>query len=120
MTMITKIIKSMILLEIPLFVSLFTVNVNELLYFVKLVEKSVAAENLKNAYVHVIRTDELYIKLNYLKTIRSCSINHKQVRVVPTTVVFKPGEVYNTYVNIDENLQININICNASLLKAKN
>ena len=29
---------------------------------------------------------------------------------VRTTVVFEPDEVYNTYVNTDENLQLNINI----------
>ena len=42
--------------EIPLFMSLFTGNVNEPLYFVKLVEKSVTTEDLKDACGHVMRT----------------------------------------------------------------
>ena len=106
--------------EIPSFVSLFTGNVNEPLYFVKLVEKGVATEDFKDAYGHVIRTGELYFKGNYLKIIRSRSLNHKQFKVIPTNVAFEPDEVYGTDVNIDENLQVNVNIYTALLLKANN
>ena len=37
-------------------------------------------------------------------------MNHKQFKVIPTNVVFEPDKVYDTYVNIDRNLHININI----------
>ena len=43
---------------------LFTGNVNEPLYFVKLVEKSVATEDLKDLYGRVICTGELYSENN--------------------------------------------------------
>ena len=45
-------------------------------------------------------------------------MNHKHFKVIPTFVVFEPDEVYTIFVNIDENLQININIYNALLLNA--
>ena len=32
--------------------------------------------------------------------------NHKQFKVIPTTVVFESDEVSHTYVNADQNLQI--------------
>ena len=86
-----------------------TGNVNELLYFVKLVGKRVATDYLKDTCWHVIRTGELYFTGNYLKIIRPHSINHKEFKLIPTTVVFEPDEVYDTYVNINQNLQININ-----------
>ena len=44
-------------------------------------------------------------------------MNHKQFKVIPTTVGFEPDKVYDTYINTDENLQINISIYNAILLK---
>ena len=81
---------------------------------------SVATEDLKDAYGHVIRTGELKFKGNYLKRIRSHSKNHKQFKVIMTTVVFEPSDIYDTHVNIDENLQIDINIYNTLLLKANN
>ena len=34
--------------------------------------------------------------------------------------MFEPSDIYDTHVNIDENLQIDINIYNALLLKANN
>ena len=37
-----------------------------------------------------------------------------------TTVVLEPGDIYDTHVNTDQNLQIDINIYNALLLKANN
>ena len=33
-------------------------------------------------------------------------MNHKQFKVIPTTVVFEHDEVYDTYVNVDEKLRI--------------
>ena len=59
-----------------------------MLCFVKLVEKSVATEDLKDACGHVNRTGELCFKSNYLKTIRSRSMNHIQFKIIPTTAVF--------------------------------
>ena len=52
-----------------------------------------------------------------MKTIRSRSVNHKQFKVIPSTVAFESDEVYDTQVNIYDDLQINTNIYNASLLK---
>ena len=40
-------------------------------------------------------------------------MNHKQFQVIPTTVVFESDAIYDTYVNIDDNLQTNIDIYNA-------
>ena len=47
-------------------------------------------------------------------------MNHKHFKVIPTFLVFESDEVYNIFVNVDENLQININIHNALLLNANN
>ena len=80
--------------EIPSFVSLFTGNVNEPLYFVKLIEKGIATEDFQDAYGHVIYAGELYFKGNYLKIIRSRALNHKQLKVIPANVAFEPDEVY--------------------------
>ena len=38
-------------------------------------------------------------------------MNHKQFKVIPTTVLFESDAIYDTYVN--DNLQTNIDIYNA-------
>ena len=63
MMMFTKTIKSIFCRDSIIYM-LFTENVNEPLYFVKLVEKSVATEDLKDLYGRVICTGELYSENN--------------------------------------------------------
>ena len=53
---------------------------------------------------HFICTGELYFLGDYLKTIRSRLMNHEHFKVIETFVVFELDEVYNIFVNIDENL----------------
>ena len=36
----------------------------------------------------------------------------KKFQVLPTTIVIWPDEIYDTYVDIDENLQLHINVYN--------
>ena len=105
--------------DVPSFVSLFTGHPAEPLYFAKVVEKGAAVEDMKDVYGHVIHnTGELYFQGNYLKLTKSRALNYKKFQLLPTNVLFPPDEIYDTYVDIDFELQLNINIYNSLISKS--
>ena len=65
--------------DVPSFVSLFTCNPAELLYFVKGNEKGTAIKDMRDPYNHFIHTSELFFKGNHLKLKRWRSSNNKKI-----------------------------------------
>ena len=61
---------------------------------------------------------ELYFKGNYLKPTRSRNISHKKFQILRTSTLFPPDEIYDTYLEIDDDLQLNVNIYFALVAKA--
>ena len=53
-----------------------------------------------------------------LETKEIANLNNKKFQILPTCALFAPDDVCNTYVEIDKDLQLNINICNALVAKA--
>ena len=66
-----------------------------------------------------ILSGEKYFKGCNPKIVRSRSISMKQLAVLPSDVYLSPDEIYNTYADINTNLQLDINICNSLLYKAR-
>ena len=93
--------------EVPSFV---TGSNTEPLYFVQVTEKGISEKKLSDPYGHVILPGERYFKGYYLKFIRSRSISFKQLQVLPTSIVLSPDEIYDTYVDTDEQVQLDINV----------
>ena len=60
---------------------------------------------------------ELYFMGNYLKPTRSRNINHKKFQILRTSILFPPDEIYDTYLEIDDDLQLNVNIYFALVAK---
>ena len=105
--------------EVPSFVTLLTGSNTEPLYFVQVTEKGISEKKLSDPYGHVILPGERYFKGYYLKFIRSRSISFKQLQVLPTSIVLSPDEIYDTYVDIDEKMQLDINVYDILLQKAR-
>ena len=84
--------------DVPSFASLFTSNPAEPLYFVKVTEKGNAIKDMKAQYGHFIHTGELLW--------------------IMTCILSPPDDIYDTYVEIDNDLLLNLNICNALVAKA--
>ena len=68
---------------------------------------------MKDPYVTLF----LLVKANYLKLTRSRSLKNKKFQILPACVLFRPDDVYDTYVEIEDGLQLNINIYNALVAK---
>ena len=87
-------------------------------YFVKVTEKGTAIKDMTYPYSNSIHTDELFFRRNYLKLTRLRSLNDKKFQILPISVLFSLDDMHNTYVEIDNDLQLNINIYNALVAKA--
>ena len=90
-------------IEIPSFVTLFTGVSSEHLYFVKVVSKGIADERLSDSWGHLILPKSRYFTGHYLKLARSRNILTKKFDLIPLTVYITPDEIYDSYIEIDEN-----------------
>ena len=61
---------------------------------------------------------ELYFRGNYLKPTRSRNLSHKKFQILRASILFPPDEIYDTYLEIDGDLQLNVNIYSALVAKA--
>ena len=107
------------LVTVPSFVSLFSGNSVEPLYFVKLISKDVVEMDISDLYGHFVAKGERYFQVYYLKLCRSRDIKVKKFTILPAKIAVTPDEVYDTYVDINDDLEIDCNIYNMLIAKAK-
>ena len=93
-------------LDVPSFVSIFSGNQNEPLYLVKVTEKGTVQKDLTDPYAHFIGNGERFLKGFYLKLSRSKHISKKKFHLLLTPIVFAPDEVFDTYLEITEDLNL--------------
>ena len=61
---------------------------------------------------HLVLPELRYFNGNYLKSFRSQNISFKKFDVLPMSAIITPEEVYDTYVEIDNNMLLNVKIYN--------
>ena len=98
--------------------SLFSGSQNEPLHFVKVTEKGTAEKDLTDPYCHFIRTSEKFLKGYYLKQCRSKQISKKKFQILSTPIVFAPDEVFDTYVDIMDDLDLDVQFFKLLIKKA--
>ena len=62
---------------------------------------------------------DMFFRGNYLKLTRSRNPNFKQFQIIQREVLLCPDEVNDTYVDINDDLQMNVNIYNGLITKAQ-
>ena len=92
--------------DVPSFVAVLSNNLNEPVYFIKVEEKGIAECQLRDRFGDVVLVGKPYFKGNYLQKIRSRNISKFQFKLLPNPVYLEPDEVYQAFVEIDENLTI--------------
>ena len=80
-------------------------NSCEPVYIIKITEKDLAKEELKDRFGNVIYPEEPYLKVNYLKLSRSKNIQRKKFTLVPGDVIFEPDEVFD-FVDVEDDLSM--------------
>ena len=90
----------------------------EPLYFVFVKEKGLD-KMLRDCFDHVINVGEQFFRGYYLKLVRSRNSTAKQFEVIERELLIPPDEINDTYVDINDSLQININVYNALINKVR-
>ena len=74
---------------------------------------------LMGTWGHLVLLELRYFNGNYLKPFRSRNISFKKFDVLPMSVILTPAEVYDTYVEIDKNMLLDVKIYNSLIQKPK-
>ena len=80
---------------------------SEPIYFIKIVEKNVAKENLRDRFGHDIFPEECYLKEFYLQNGRSENINIKKFFILDNNVYLTQDEIFKPFVAISNDLTLN-------------
>ena len=60
------------------------------------------------SYGHFVTSGEKFLKGFYLKIARAKQISKKKVNILPTPIVFAPDEVCDTYIDISDDLHLDL------------
>lgn len=104
--------------DVPSYATVFTGTTAEPLFFLKLNEKGICDSTMSDTWGHVIMAGEKYFKGNYLKVVRSRKMNFKKFDVLPLEVLVSPDEIYDTYVEINEQMHLDHDLYNSLIRKA--
>ena len=62
------------------------------------------SDKMSDNYGHNIMEGELYFRGNYLQLVRSKKISNKQFKIIEKDVIISPEEVFETFIDVQENL----------------
>ena len=105
-------------ITVPSFVPLCTGTAIELLYFVQVTGKGVGEYDISGPYSRFIAKGEKYFQVLYLKLVRSRNPEIKRFSTLPTRIVIAPDEIYDTYVDFKDDLELDTVICKILIRKA--
>ena len=75
--------------------------------------------DISDPYGHFVGKGECYFQDYYLKLCLSQDIKVKKITILPAKIAVTPDEVYDTYVYISDDLEIDCNIYNMLIARAK-
>ena len=87
-------------------VAVISCNTSEHIYFIKIVEKNVAKENLRDRFGHKRFPGECYLKGFYLQKSRSKNTNIK-FSILNYDLYLTPDEIFEPFVEISDDLTMN-------------
>ena len=74
---------------------------------------------MSDNYGHNIMEGELYFRGNYLQLVRSKKISNKQFKIIEKDVIISPEEVFETFIDVQEDLTMAVDYYLALVGRAK-
>ena len=106
-------------ITVPSFVPLYSGSSIEPLYFVHVTGKGVAEEDMSDPYGHFVQKGERYFQGLYLELVRSRNGKVKLISTLPTKIILTPDEIYDSYVDFNEHLELDTSVYNLVIQKAR-
>ena len=107
------------LIDTPSTVAVLSCYTSEPVYLIKVVEKGIAKSKIEDRFGHTILEGEHYLKAFYLRTARRKMLSKLQFTVMKEPVYIMTDEVFETYIEVDENLQMSKELYNILTTCAK-
>ena len=82
-------------------------------------EKGKATEKMSDSYGDNIMEGELYFRGNYLQLVRCKKISNKQFKIIEKDVIIYPEEVFETFIDVQEDLIMTVGYYLALVGRAK-
>ena len=95
-------------ITVPSFVFLFSESTIEPLSSVKITGKDVVKEDISDPYGHFVLKGMLYFQGLYLKAVWSRYTRVSKLSKIPTRIVMTPDEIYDTYVDFNNDPELHI------------
>ena len=105
--------------DVPSFVAVVTFSLAEPIYIIKVIEKQKATEKMSDNYGHNLMKGELYFRGNYLQLVRSKKMSNKQFKIIEKDVIISPEEVFETFIDVQEDLTMAVDSYLALVGQAK-
>ena len=89
----------------------------EPLNFLKVIEKGISDSTLTDTWGHVVLPQVWCFKGNYVKPVHSRNISFKKFEILPLSVDINTDEIYDAYVDINEDMLLDMNVYNSLIKK---
>ena len=73
---------------------------------------------MSDLYGNVVQKGERYFQGLYLKLVRSRNAKVKRFSTLPTKIILTPDEIYDSYVDFNEHLELDTSVYNLLIQKA--
>ena len=103
----------------PSFVAVVTFSLAESIYIIKVTEKGKATEKMSDNYGYNIMKGELHFRGNYVQLVRSKKISNKQFTIIEKDVIISPEEVFETFIDVQDDLTMAVDYYLALVGRAK-
>ena len=90
----------------PSTVAVLSCHASEPVYLIRVVEKAIAKSKIEDRYGNATLEGHYYFKGFYFRTTRSKTLFKLQYTVMKEPVYIMTDEVFETFIEVDENLQI--------------
>ena len=92
-------------IDTPLTVAVLSCHASEPVYLIRVVEKGISKSKIEDRFGHTILEGKYYLNGFYLRTTRSKTLSKLQFTVMKEPVYVMTDEVFETFIEVDENLQ---------------
>ena len=77
------------------------------------------SDKMSDNYGHNIMQGEFYFRGNYFQLVRSKKISNKQFKIIEKDVIISPEEVFETFIDVQEDLAMAVDYYLALVGRAK-
>ena len=106
-------------IDTPSTVAVLSCHASQPVYLIRIVDKGIAISKIEDRFGHTNLEGQHYLKGFYLCTTRSKTLSKLQFTVMKEAVYVMTDEVFETFIEVDENLQMSKGVYSNLTIRTK-